>query len=134
MLLSLFDKDDLDTLKIDLWTKDMQVMEMDRFWHPRMTWYGPSGIGTGRGIDGFRKWHQIPFLKAMPDRLNESFDIARDGETVIAGKIDAIGVVAIDTKVVIPLHRSAHLRQGLIWPTGMAATDRLPQARPEAGR
>jgi len=31
MLLSLFDRETLDTLKIDLWTKDMQVMEMDRF-------------------------------------------------------------------------------------------------------
>lgn len=45
-----------------------EVMEMERFWHPRMTWYGPSGIGTGRGIAGFRHWHQIPFLNAMPDR------------------------------------------------------------------
>lgn len=44
------------------------VMEMERFWHPRMTWYGPAGIGTGRGIQGFRDWHQIPFLNAMPDR------------------------------------------------------------------
>jgi len=31
MLLSFFDKENLDTLKIDLWTKEMQVMEMDRF-------------------------------------------------------------------------------------------------------
>ena len=45
-----------------------EVMEMERFWHPRMSWYGPSGIGTGRGISGFRNWHQIPFLSAMPDR------------------------------------------------------------------
>lgn len=45
-----------------------EVMEMQRFWHPRMNWYGPSGIGTGRGIAGFRNWHQIPFLNAMPDR------------------------------------------------------------------
>ena len=45
-----------------------EVMEMPRFWHPRMNWYGPAGIGTGRGIEGFRKWHQIPFLKGMPDR------------------------------------------------------------------
>jgi len=44
------------------------VMELDRFWHPRMSWYGPAGIGTGRGIRGFRAWHQIPFLSAMPDR------------------------------------------------------------------
>ncbi len=45
-----------------------EVMEMDRFWHPRMNWYGPAGIGTGRGIAGFRNWHQIPFLNGMPDR------------------------------------------------------------------
>ena len=45
-----------------------EVMEMAQFWHPRMNWYGPAGIGTGRGIAGFRNWHQIPFLNAMPDR------------------------------------------------------------------
>lgn len=31
MLLSLFDAETKDTLRIDLWTKDMQIMEMDRF-------------------------------------------------------------------------------------------------------
>ena len=31
MLLALFDREALDTVKIDLWTKDMQVNEMDRF-------------------------------------------------------------------------------------------------------
>lgn len=30
-LLSIFDKNNKDTLKIDLWTKEMQVNEMDRF-------------------------------------------------------------------------------------------------------
>ncbi len=30
-LLSIFDKDHKDTLRIDLWTKEMQVSEMDRF-------------------------------------------------------------------------------------------------------
>lgn len=45
-----------------------EVMEMPRFWHPKMMWYGPSGIGSGRGIDGFRRWHQKPFLAGMPDR------------------------------------------------------------------
>lgn len=45
-----------------------EVMEMSRFWHPLMNWYGPAGIGTARGIAGFRHFHQIPFLAAMPDR------------------------------------------------------------------
>lgn len=31
MLLSLFERETLDTMKIDLWTADMQVNEMDRF-------------------------------------------------------------------------------------------------------
>lgn len=41
---------------------------MARYWHPQMSWYGPSGIGTARGYDGFRALHQAPFLGAMPDR------------------------------------------------------------------
>ena len=45
-----------------------EVMEMPRFWHPKFNWYGPSGIGSARGVKAFRNWHQIPFLAAMPDR------------------------------------------------------------------
>lgn len=45
-----------------------EAMNMDRFWHEHMNWYGPAGIGSCRQIKGFRHWHQIPFLKAMPDR------------------------------------------------------------------
>ncbi|WP_419913808.1 ester cyclase [Hoeflea sp.] len=45
-----------------------EVMRLDKYWHPRVNWYGPAGIGTARGIAGFRHWHQKPFLRAMPDR------------------------------------------------------------------
>lgn len=31
MAIALFDQEHRDTLRIDLWTKEMQVMEMDRF-------------------------------------------------------------------------------------------------------
>ena len=31
MMLSFFEKDTRETMKIDLWTKEMQVIEMDRF-------------------------------------------------------------------------------------------------------
>ena len=47
----------------------VEAMRLSDYWHPRCSWYGPSGIGTCRGIEGFRNWHQIPFLNAMPDRL-----------------------------------------------------------------
>jgi predicted ester cyclase len=45
-----------------------EVMHLSRFWHPRFNWYGPAGIGAARGIGGFRRWHQMPFLTAFPDR------------------------------------------------------------------
>ena len=47
----------------------VKAMQLERYWHPHCNWYGPSGIGTARGIQGFRKWHQIPFLAGMPDRV-----------------------------------------------------------------
>ena len=63
------------TLVIDMLTamskhpeEPQEAMEMPRYWHPKMNWYGPAGIGTGRGISGFRNWHQMPFLMGMPDR------------------------------------------------------------------
>lgn len=45
-----------------------EIMKAETYWHPRVNWYGPAGIGTARGIAGFRNWHQIPFLNALPDR------------------------------------------------------------------
>lgn len=63
-----------------------EVMELPRFWHPKMNWYGPAGIGTGRGTEGFRTIHQIPFLAAMPDRgqyLDEiTYHFMAEGEYV----------------------------------------------------
>lgn len=53
-----------------------EAMELEKFWHPKMTWYGPAGIGTARGIQGFRNWHQIPFLNAMPDRGQYPDDVS----------------------------------------------------------
>jgi predicted ester cyclase len=45
-----------------------EIMQLSTHWHPNFNWYGPTGIGTARGIAGFRNWHQIPFLRGMPDR------------------------------------------------------------------
>ena len=45
-----------------------EAMGLERFWHPKFNWYGPAGIGSMRGIAGFRRDHQIPFLNALPDR------------------------------------------------------------------
>ena len=37
-------------------------------WHEQMNWYGPAGIGSVRGLRGFRDFHGALFLQAFPDR------------------------------------------------------------------
>jgi len=62
-----------------------EAMELQSYWHPKMSWYGPSGIGSNRRLSGFRNWHQIPFLKAMPDReggIGENMTFISDGDYV----------------------------------------------------
>ncbi|MGI9346930.1 MAG: ester cyclase [Gammaproteobacteria bacterium] len=44
-------------------------MPQKKYWHPKMMWYGPAGIGTSRGLEGFVDVHQLPFRQAMPNRL-----------------------------------------------------------------
>jgi predicted ester cyclase len=78
-----------------------EVMEMSRFWDERMNWYGPAGIGTCRGIAGFRNWHQIPFLNGMPDRGQNAEDIVfhffGDGDyAAVTGWPDMIQTVTHD--------------------------------------
>ena len=38
------------------------------FWHKKMMWYGPSGIGTTRGLEGFVDHHQLPFRMTFRNR------------------------------------------------------------------
>jgi predicted ester cyclase len=44
------------------------AMPQKEHWHPKMMWYGPAGIGTTRGLDGFVDGHQLPFRIAFPNR------------------------------------------------------------------
>jgi predicted ester cyclase len=41
------------------------AMPQKHHWHPKMMWYGPAGIGTTRGLDGFVDGHQLPFRIAF---------------------------------------------------------------------
>lgn len=65
-------------------TEGYAAMRLEDYWHPKMNWYGPAGIGATRRVSGFRLWHQIPFLKAMPDRqgILENGALFGDGDYV----------------------------------------------------
>ncbi len=43
-------------------------MPQKEHWHEKMMWYGPSGIGTTRGLEGFVDFHQLPFRLTWPGR------------------------------------------------------------------
>lgn len=43
-------------------------------WHANMNWYGPAGIGSMRGLRGFRNFHGSLFLQAFPDRTGRPRD------------------------------------------------------------
>ncbi len=98
-----------------------EVMEMPRFWHETMNWYGPAGIGTSRGIRGFRNWHQIPFLSAMPDRgayLDEiTYHFFGDGPYVaVTGWPDMIQTVTDDGWMgIVPSNRRITMRSLDFW-------------------
>ena len=66
--------------------KDLASMHHAQYWTKDFLWYGPSGIGTTRGLTGFEAHHQIPFLRAFPDRkvANHIANVS-DGNYVITG-------------------------------------------------
>ncbi len=48
--------------------KNLDSMDHAAYWTENFMYYGGAGIGACRGLEGFRAHHQIPFLKAFPDR------------------------------------------------------------------
>ncbi|MEO1641484.1 MAG: nuclear transport factor 2 family protein, partial [Pseudomonadota bacterium] len=46
----------------------LESMPHADYWTEHFMYYAASGVGMCRGIEGFRAHHQIPFLRAFPDR------------------------------------------------------------------
>ena len=66
--------------------RDIESMDHQKYWTKDFLWYGPSGIGSSRGLDGFRAHHQIPFLRAFPDRtVGVHFGEVGDGDYAVTG-------------------------------------------------
>lgn len=66
--------------------KDLSSMHHAQFWTPNFMWYGPAGVGTSRGLKGFEAHHQIPFLRAFPDRkVANHIANVYDGNYVVTG-------------------------------------------------
>lgn len=87
-----------------------EKMQLERFWHPKMSWYGPAGIGAARGFGGFLHWHMIPWVTSMPDWSD--LDIHVDAHFVAEGPF--VGVTGW------PSMRQTHVADGFLGlpPTG----------------
>lgn len=47
---------------------NMRRMEQEKYWHPQMKWYGPSGIGACFSLEEFEDFHQRNWLHGFGDR------------------------------------------------------------------
>lgn len=66
--------------------KSLSSMKLENYWHSDFMWYGPAGIGTTRGIEGFRRDHQGPFVFSFPDRdVDHKATLVADGNYVATG-------------------------------------------------
>jgi predicted ester cyclase len=66
--------------------KSLDSMKLHNFWHTDFMWYGPAGIGTTRGIEGFRANHQGPFVFSFPDRsVDHKATLVAHGNYVATG-------------------------------------------------
>jgi len=66
--------------------KSLYTMDQEQFWTDNFVWFGPGGIGTSRGLSGFRALHQGPFLKGFPVRgVDRSKTLVAHGTYVATG-------------------------------------------------
>ena len=66
--------------------RSVTSMRHGQYWSDRFMWYGPAGIGTTRGMRGFRAHHQVPFLIGFPDRKGAGHYVRiADGDYVVTG-------------------------------------------------
>ena len=66
--------------------KDLSSMSHAQYWTRDFMWYGPAGIGTTSGLADFEYSHQIPFLRAFPDRkVATHVTNVADGNYVVTG-------------------------------------------------
>ncbi|MEJ1161761.1 hypothetical protein [Prosthecomicrobium sp. N25] len=79
--------DDRSRLSFD----NLMAMPQREHWHPKMMWYGPAGIGTTRGLDGFVAGHQLPFRIAFHRPQGSFEDVTAERRRHGAGHYIRIG-------------------------------------------
>ena len=87
---ALADFDDAEAQREGRLREALLSMPQRDHWHEKMMWYGPAGVGTCRGLQGFVDVHQRPFRVSFPNRkggatLNELKDEGGGGHYIQIG-------------------------------------------------
>lgn len=61
-------------------SQGLEKQKLNSYWSDDFMWYGPAGIGSTKGLKGFKDYHQEPFLVALPDRVGGHNHSARFGD------------------------------------------------------
>lgn len=77
--------------RFSLSRESLIAMPQREHWHERMMWYGPAGIGTTRGLDGFVDGHQLPFRIAFHRPQGTYEEVTAERERNGAGHYIRIG-------------------------------------------
>ena len=91
--------------------RDVGSMPHERFWAPGFMYHAGGGIGACRGLEGFRAHHQIPFLRAFPDRMGAGhFVRVSDGPYAVTGgnvrathRGEWLGMTATGRPIAVPV-------------------------------
>ncbi|MEM9973907.1 MAG: nuclear transport factor 2 family protein [Pseudomonadota bacterium] len=89
----------------------LESMPHAEFWAEHFMYYAAAGIGMCRGLEGFRAHHQIPFLRAFPDRTAEGHFIRiSDGPYAVTGGVvsathagEYLGMPATGKRIAVPV-------------------------------
>jgi predicted ester cyclase len=101
---------------------DLESMPHADYWTDHFMYYAASGVGMCRGLTGFRAHHQIPFLRAFPDRAAEGHFIRiSDGPYAVTGgtvlgthSAEYLGMPATGKHIRVPVMDFYRLDDGII--------------------
>lgn len=71
--------DELHHMEKSIYPNEDTMNSMRKYWHEDMIWYGPDGIGTGKGIYGFEYVHELPWELSMSN-INHGNHFSRFAE------------------------------------------------------
>ena len=103
------------------------AMPQSLHWHPKLMWYGPSGIGTTRGLQGFVDYHQLPFRIAFHRPRGSWEEVNAERQRHGAGHYIRIGDGLYSVTGGWPSVYAKHLGGGFLGtgPTGRSITMRV---------